>query len=148
MPAPLESEFLFRNDLEGIEPVHLEGFFEGWPDPPSPERHLAILEGSSMVELAVDIRTGRVAGFANLISDGILSAFIPLLEVRRAHRGRGIGTGLVRRLLERTSDLYMLDVACDPEVTSFYGRLGFREGNAMLHRRYERQSAESPPTAP
>ncbi len=28
---------------EGVEPGDLVGFFEGWPAPPSPERHLALL---------------------------------------------------------------------------------------------------------
>jgi hypothetical protein len=37
----------YTDSLAGVEPRHLEGFFVGWPSQPSPQRHLAVLEGSS-----------------------------------------------------------------------------------------------------
>lgn len=63
----------------------LSGFFVGWPDPPSPERHLQILKNSRFVVIAVDDQASRVVGFVNAVSDGILSAYIPLLEVLPDH---------------------------------------------------------------
>ncbi len=106
----------YATDLDGVEPEHLEGFFEGWPSPPSPERHLEILRGSSHVVLAHDAPTRAVIGFVNAISDGTLSAFIPLLEVLPAHRGRGIGSELVRRMLDELRGFYSIDVVCDAEL--------------------------------
>ena len=41
--------------------------------------------------LAVDQDNGRIVGFINALSDGILSAYIPLLEVIQEYQGRGIG---------------------------------------------------------
>ena len=107
---------------EGVEAGDLVGFFEGWPSPPSPERHLALLRGSSHVILAVE--EGRIVGFVTAISDGVLAAYIPLLEVRREWRGKGVGSELVRRILAALDGLYMVDVVCDPELIPFYERFG------------------------
>ena len=98
----------YAGELTGVEPQHLDGFFVGWPSPPSPERHLEVLRRSSHVVVARDGE--RVVGFVTAISDGVLSAFIPLLEVLPEYQGRGIGTELVRRLLARLDGLYMVDL--------------------------------------
>ena len=125
----------YTTSLEGVAPEHLEGFFEDWPKPPSAERHLEILRGSHRVVLARDVGSPRIVGFANAISDGVLSAFIPLLEVLRSHRGRGIGTELVGRLLAELDDFYSVDVVCDEELRPFYARLGMQPLPAMALRR-------------
>ena len=82
---------VYTSQLEGIDAAALAGFFDGWPQPPSPETHLTILRGSGHVELAIDPSAGRVVGFVNAVGDGFFAASIPLLEVLPAYRGRGIG---------------------------------------------------------
>jgi ribosomal protein S18 acetylase RimI-like enzyme len=114
----------------GIEPEQLQGFFVGWPSPPSPERHLEILRGSDHVVLAKD--GPRVVGFVTAISDGVISAYIPLLEVLPEHQDRGIGAELVRRLLAELGDLYMIDLVCDEDVVAFYERLGLQRWDAGM----------------
>ncbi len=78
------------------------------PGDPGRQRH---------VVLAVD--GVAVVGFITAISDGLLAAYVPLLEVRPEYRGRGIGSELVRRMVGRLEDLYMVDLVCDPELESF-----------------------------
>ena len=107
---------------EGVEPDDLVGFFEGWPTPPSPERHLALLRGSTHVVLAEAER--RIVGFVTAISDGVLAAYIPLLEVRQEWRGKGVGSELVLRMLAALEGCYMVDVVCDPDLIPFYERFG------------------------
>jgi GNAT superfamily N-acetyltransferase len=101
-----------------------------------------LLRGSSHIVLAV-ASDDRVVGFITAASDGVLSAYIPLLEVLPAWRGRGIGGELVRRMLARLANLYMIDVVCDPDVVPFYQVHGFSQGTAMMLRRYDRQAARS-----
>ena len=108
----------------GVAPQQLAGFFVDWPTPPTTETHLAILRGSDHVVLARD--GDRVVGFVSAISDGVLSAYIPLLEVLPDYQGRGIGSELVRRMLARLRGLYMVDLCCDAELEPFYSRLGLR----------------------
>lgn len=120
----------YRTDLDGVDPEHLQGFFVDWPKPPSPARHLDILRGSSYVVIAAD--GDRVVGFVTAISDGVLSAYIALLEVLPEYQGRGIGAELVRRLLAQLSHLYMVDLCCDENVVPFYERLGLSRWDAGM----------------
>jgi ribosomal protein S18 acetylase RimI-like enzyme len=120
----------YVTSAEGVEPADLEGFFVGWPHCPSSQRHLELLRGSSHVVLACDGR--RVVGFVTAISDGVLSAYIPLLEVVPEYQHRGIGRELTRRLLAQLDGLYMIDLSCDEDVVPFYERLGLERLDAAM----------------
>jgi ribosomal protein S18 acetylase RimI-like enzyme len=116
--SPGALEHLTEDDLRG-------GFWEGWPTPPTPATHLAHLRGAEVVVLAVDTsRDDAVVGFVSAVGDGVLVAFVPLLEVLPAYRGQGIGTQLMRRVLDRLSDRYSVDLVCDPALVPYYERLG------------------------
>jgi len=132
----------YRDNLSDIEPSMLTGFFVGWPNPPSPETHLRILKGSYAVSLAIDTASNRVAGFISAHSDGVLSAYIPLLEVLPEYRGRGIGKELVCRLLDRLSDFYMVDLTCDSDLQPFYEKLGMTRMTSMVRRNFEMQKGK------
>lgn len=58
----------YINTISGITSDHLIGFFVGWSNPPSPEKHLKILEKSSYIWLAVDNDTKKVVGFVTAIN--------------------------------------------------------------------------------
>lgn len=131
----------FTDSLEGIKEEDLAGFFQGWPNPPSPAVHLSILKGSSHVELAV-LEVGKVVGFITVISDGVSCAYIPHLEVLPEFQCKGIGTQLVSRALSYYKNTYMIDLMCDEEIRPFYERMGFRAGRGMVIRNYERQACE------
>jgi|ERR1700681_522720 len=122
----------YEHSAEAVNADQLNGFFEGWPNPPAASTHLAILKRSDYVVLALDGRP--VVGFITAISDGVLSAYIPLLEVLPTYRKRGIGSELVRRMLEKLRGLYMVDLVCDPEMQDFYARLGMKAYTAMIIR--------------
>jgi ribosomal protein S18 acetylase RimI-like enzyme len=128
----------YTESPEGLRPEQLEGFFEGWPDHPTTAGHLEILRRSSHVVLAFD--GDAVVGFVTAVSDGVLAAYVPLLEVVPSHRGRGIGSELMRRLMDRLAGLYMVDLVCDEERQGFYESFGMRPARAMVIRRRERQS--------
>lgn len=134
----------FRDVLDGIEPHHLHGFFVDWPNPPSPETHLRLLAGSDVVIVAVDDDTGNVVGFITALTDGVLTAFVPLLEVLPEYQHRGIGRQLVDRVVERLSSLYSIDLLCDADVQPFYRQIGFQEANGMAIRNYANQSGRAP----
>jgi len=135
----------YTDDPTGVTADQLHGFFVGWPNPPTPGAHLRLLHGSGLVELAIHEDTGQVVGFATAITDGVLSAYIPLLEVLPEHQERGIASELVRRLLKRLDHLYMIDLLCDAERQPFYEKLGMRPAGGMMIRNYARQAGGSLP---
>lgn len=127
----------YTDNLNGITEEDIEGFFEGWPNPPRPARHLEILQASFKVWLALDEE--KCVGFINAISDGILHAYIPLLEVLPPYRGLGIGTELVRRMEASLARVYAIDLVCDEGAAGFYQQLGYTQiiGMAKRNRNFQ-----------
>lgn len=122
----------YSTDPTGLGPDDLADFFVGWPDPPSPAGRVALLRGSTHVVVARD--AGRVVGFVTALSDGVLMAYVPLLEVLPEYQGTGVGTALVNQVLDEIGDLYGVDVCCDDDVVAFYERFGFQRVNGMVLR--------------
>jgi ribosomal protein S18 acetylase RimI-like enzyme len=134
-----DSSIEFTSSAADVSALMLHGFFVDWPHPPSPATHLELLRASFAVQLA--IADDRVVGFITAISDGMLSAYIPLLEVLPEYHGRGIGSELVRRMLDQLGHLYMVDVLCDDEVAPFYERIGgLQRAGGFIARNYAAQS--------
>ena len=126
----------------GITPEMLDGFFEGWLFSPSKEKHFQILENSQFVILAIDDSNGKVVGFINAVSDMVLCAYVPLLEVLPDYRGNGIGSELVKKMLKKLERFYMIDLTCDAKVQPIYQSLGMKKMTGMMIRNYDRQSGE------
>ena len=131
---------IYTTLIEDITSDQLSSFFVGWPNPPSPEVHLNLLKKSSHVVLAVDDQSAQVVGFITAISDGVLSAYIPFLEVLPPFQGQGIGQQLLKKMLELLGDMYMIDLMCDEELQGYYEKLGMHRSHGMILRNYAEQS--------
>lgn len=137
---PDDRRLRYVTSLDGIVETDLAGgFFVGWPMPPTPAVHLAMLRGSEAVVLAIDDAVppgtpGRVVGFVQAVGDGVLSAYVPSLEVLPAWQRQGIGSELVRRVLDALGPRYMVDLVCDDDLVPFYERLGLSRYTAMIRR--------------
>jgi ribosomal protein S18 acetylase RimI-like enzyme len=132
-----EPAYTLHTTLDGVTPGQLQGFFVDWPNPPAPETFLRLLRGSYRVVLAM--HDGQVVGFVQAISDGVLTAYIPLLEVLPAWQGRGVGRALMTRMREELRHLYAVDLGCDDNLVPYYEALGMRRGNMMFTRNSARQ---------
>lgn len=125
----------YRDNIGEIDANMLTGFFEGWLHPHTPSELLEILRASTFISLAFETDSKRVVGFVNALSDGIQAAFIPLLEVLPEYQHHGIGTALVRRILNQLSGIGCIDLTCDTELQPFYARFGMRPAHGMILRR-------------
>lgn len=130
----------YTTSADGIRESELGGFFVGWPSHPTPGKHLELLQKSDRVVLAIDDETRQVVGFVTAVTDGVLSAYIPFLEVLPAYQAQGIGSELIRRMLTELKGSYMIDLLCDPELQSFYEKLGMEKATGMRIRNFDRQS--------
>lgn len=126
----------YQTTLDGITASMLTGFFVGWRSPHTPDSHYQILKNSDFIVLAIDTTTVNVVGFITCISDGIQSAFIPLLEVLPSYQRQGIGSELVRRLQAQIQRFPAVDLTCDPKKQPFYESLGFTRSVGMCLRHY------------
>ena len=135
------SSIIYTKEIGSITEDMLSGFFVGWPNPPSAATHLRILQNSYRAIVAIDAETNKVVGFINAISDGVLSAYIPLLEVLKSYQGKRIGSWLVRLMRKECKNLYMVDICHDEELASFYAKFeGARQSHSTLFRNYDAQS--------
>ncbi len=132
----------YTQQIDGLTEDMLDGFFVGWPNPPSKKAHMNILLSSYCVWIAVDKKNDKVVGFITAISDGIMCAYIPLLEVLPRYQGLGIGKGLVSRMIKTLSHLYMVDLLCDEDLVGFYKKLGMAGATGAFLRNYERQNCK------
>lgn len=129
---------VYSSDLRDIEIG--DGFFDGWPNPPNKDKHRLILEESYKSMVAIDNKTDKIIGFINAISDGVLAAYIPLLEVLPNYQNQGIGSELVKRILLELKDLYMVDLCCDKELVPYYEKHGMFHSHGMIYRNYDSQN--------
>lgn len=124
----------FSDTVDEISVEELEGFFVGWRQRPSPNLHLSVLRASDRVVIARDADSRAIVGFITAVTDGLLAAYISLLEVLPPYQGHGIGTELVRRMLDALGALYMIDALCDEALLPFYARMGFARGSGVARR--------------
>lgn len=117
-----------------ITPEMISGMFVGWPNPPTAQTLIKVMRSSYRGIWALDGR--RVVGYINAISDGVLTAFIPWLEVLPEYQGQGIGSELVRRMVAELGDMYSIDLLCDNDLVEFYERQGFFGSTGAALRNY------------
>ena len=127
---------VYLDSVDGVTPGMLQGFCAEWRTPLTPEKHLAVLERSSHVVLALDDETARVVGFVTALTDGLQAAFIPLLEVLPDYKNRGIGTVLMKKMLAKLAHLPAIDLTCNPDVQPFYAKLGMTPSVGMVVRNH------------
>jgi len=133
----------YIDNVDNISSDKLQGFFVGWPNPPSGEKHLELLKKSAYIWVAIDDETDMVIGFINAISDGVISAYIPLLEVVPEYQKRGIGRKLTEKMVKTLEVFYMVDLLCDENMNDYYKKFDFFATNGMIIRNYDRQNGES-----
>lgn len=119
-----------------------DGFFEGWPDAPDKNIHRQLLKSSFKAIVAIDRDINKIIGFITVISDGIISAYIPLLEVIPEYRKKGIGSKLFNLAKDECKNLYMIDLSCDNDLVEFYKNFNMEKGTSMFLRNYDRQSCK------
>ena len=124
----------YTDNVAAVREDMLYGFFVGWPRRPSAGQHLDVLRGSYRSVVAIDDVGDRVVGFVNMLSDGVLTAFIPWLEVLPGYQGQGIGAELTRRILDGTDRFYSVDLVCDAPLVPYYERFGMRGAFSALLR--------------
>ncbi len=108
-----------------IVPDELDTFFHNWKSPPSPETKSKLLTGSSLVITARE--NGKLVGFLTAISDGVMHAFITLIEVLGSHQNKGIGKHLMELAISNFKGYYDIVLITDPDKGEFYKKLSFRE---------------------
>lgn len=135
----------YTDNVDKVLPEMLEGFFVTWSNVPSKEKHLELLHNSTYKLIAIDIDKNKVVGFITAISDNTLSAYIPFLEVIPEYQHKSIGSELVKQMLNKLRNYYMIDLVCDEHLEKFYNQFGMEKAKGMIKRNYENQKGADQP---
>lgn len=76
---------------------------------------------------------GRLIGAVRAVGDGVSIVFIQDLLVRPEYQRRGVGTRLMRAVMERYASVYQMELLTDdaPGTVAFYRSLGFDRVDAI-----------------
>jgi len=109
-------------DIDALHPMLRETYWS----PGIPRDTVAQACANSLCSVARD-ETGALVGFARAVTDRAVFAWLCDVIVAPGHRGKGIGRGLVRALMEcpemQTVRRWMLGTA---DAHGVYSELGFR----------------------
>ena len=77
--------------------------------------HIAVYDGDKLI------------GYIDSVSNGVTDAYIQDLMVHPKYQRRGIGTDLMRKMIEclKENHIFMISVIYDESLRSFYARFGF-----------------------
>lgn len=99
---------------------------EAWPSfPEDPDRALRALTAPG-VTTVVAREVGEVFGFAQLLSDGEIQAYLAAVVVAPGHRGQGVGKALIEAALTLAGG-FRVDLLTDDGAVGFYDRLPHRK---------------------
>lgn len=117
-----------------VDPTEIAAVYQsvGWQDVARDPARLGVaLRASAAVASAWDGE--RAVGVARLLSDGVFQGYVVGVAVRPDYQGRGVGSRLVRMLLDTDPGL-TFHLRTRNRRFTFYERLGFQRHDTAMER--------------
>ena len=130
-----------RDSIEPDQLPQLVGLFahEWWSQTRTMDDVARMLLASDVVVTLAHRSTGRLVGFARVLTDGVYLALILDVIVEPTARGLGLSSLLMETVLNhpKVSLARSVELVCQPELIPFYQRFGFSDqvGRSQLMRR-------------
>lgn len=98
----------------------------------SPEWFARLVAASQRTAVAVD--SGEVVGFARGVTDGLSNGYLSMVVVAPSHRGKGVGSSLVRHIVGENSSVTWVVRTGREGAREFFARSGFVMSSEAMER--------------
>lgn len=131
------------HDIDAVDLEELSNLYRIAPLGDKPPDVLATVFGNSMFTYFAYAGT-VLAGAGRVLADGLDCAYLADVAVHPDHQGRGLGSEIIRRLLESAQGHKKIILYANPGTEDFYYRFGFlRMNTAMAIWRDRERAVES-----
>lgn len=130
---------IFTNSERPISAKSIKTLYDS--EPWWPERSLDDIENVFSSHLMIGAwENQRLIGFGRVVSDLRFRAYIEDVLVLEPYRSRGIGTRMLKRILDELEDIDVITLFCRPRLSKYYEKLGFKEftKQVVMHKRNHR----------
>jgi GNAT superfamily N-acetyltransferase len=125
------NDYTWVHDLDNVDWNELSELYRIAPLGDKPPAALATVFGNSMFRCFA-YTGGMLAGAGRALADGLDCAYIADVAVHPGHQGRGLGTQIIRKLVELSHGHKKIILYANPGAEPFYRKLGFLHMNTAM----------------
>ncbi|THV42217.1 GNAT family N-acetyltransferase [Glycomyces buryatensis] len=127
----MTEDYAWSDSLDGVDLDELSQLYRIAPLGDKPPAHLATVFGNSRFTVFV-YKGGELVGAGRSLADGADCAYIADVAVHPDHQGRGLGSAVIRRLVDAVRGHKKIILYAAPGTEDFYSRLGFLRMNTAM----------------
>jgi GNAT superfamily N-acetyltransferase len=126
-----EDAYRWADDINAVDLEELSNLYRIAPLGDKPPQALATVFGNSMFTCFAYADTALV-GAGRVLADGLDCAYLADVAVHPDHQGRGLGSAIIRRLLESAQGHKKIILYANPGTEGFYRKFGFLRMNTAM----------------
>ncbi len=123
--------YAWATDDASVDWEELSALYRVAPLGDKPPQSLMTVFGNSMFKCFV-CEESRLVGAGRVLADGLDTAYIADVAVHPDHQRKGLGSAIIRRLVDMAAEHKKILLYANPGTEGFYSKLGFLKMNTAM----------------